>query len=149
MATLKQNLTSEQIDDVVNSLPPCLAATKRVADKLREQIQNKLRLQLKDIKLVNKPEALERLKEMIYRHHYNSLVQPGEAVGIRAAEGLSQPITQMTLNAFHTAGSSANSASGIDAIEDLYNVRKTLKFQNSSIHFKDKNLIFSVRICYN
>lgn len=142
MAALKQNLTPEQIEDVVNSLPPCLAATKRVADKLREQIQNKLRLQLKDVKLVNKPEALEKLKEMIYRQHYNSLVQPGEAVGIRAAEGLSQPITQMTLNAFHTAGSSANSASGIDAIEDLYNVRKNLKFQNSSIHFKNKNLIY-------
>lgn len=142
MTLIKQKLTSEQIEDIVNDFPSCLAATRRIADKMREQIQNKIRLQLKDIEIVNTPEAIDRLKEMIRRQHFNSLVQPGEPVGIRAAESLSQPTTQMALNAFHSAGFSASTSSGIDAIQELYNVRKERKNENSYIHFKNKNYIF-------
>ena len=104
MTPLKQKLSPEQIEDIVNDFPQCLAATAKVAAKMREQIQLKLRLQLKDIEIVNTPKAIDRLKEMIRRQHYNSLVHPGEPVGIRAAESLSQPTTQMALNAFHSAG---------------------------------------------
>ncbi len=142
MTPLKQKLSPEQIEDIVNDFPQCLAATTKVAAKMREQIQNKLRLQLKDIEIVNTPKAIDRLKEMIRRQHYNSLVHPGEPVGIRAAESLSQPTTQMALNAFHSAGFSASTSSGIDAIQELYNVRKERKNENSYIHFCDKNYIF-------
>jgi len=33
-----------------------------------------------------------------------SLVHPGEAVGILAAQSIGEPSTQMTLNTFHLAG---------------------------------------------
>jgi DNA-directed RNA polymerase I subunit RPA1 len=33
-----------------------------------------------------------------------SLVDPGEAVGLLASQGVGEPSTQMTLNTFHLAG---------------------------------------------
>jgi len=33
-----------------------------------------------------------------------SLVEPGEAVGLLASQGVGEPSTQMTLNTFHLAG---------------------------------------------
>lgn len=34
----------------------------------------------------------------------HSLVEPGEAVGLLAAQSIGEPSTQMTLNTFHFAG---------------------------------------------
>jgi hypothetical protein len=134
-------LSSAQIEDIVNSLPPCMAAVTKVANKMREEIQNKLRLQLQDVKIVDNPEAINKLKAAIRMQHYNSLVSPGEPVGIRSAEANSQPITQSALSAFHSAGSGGSIADGIDAIRELYNVSKERKNEFIYIHFKNKNLI--------
>lgn len=138
----KQKLTNEEIEDVVNALPPILAALPKVANKVREQIQNKIRLQLKDIMMIKTPESLKKLKEMIVKAHYNSLAQPGEPVGMRAAEAFGQPTTQMALSVFHSAGA-ASSVAGIDAIKELYQLKKeNRKNDNTTIHFKNKDLIY-------
>jgi DNA-directed RNA polymerase beta' subunit len=138
-------LSSEQIDDIVSALPPCMAASSKVAAKLRDEIQKKLRLQLQDQTIVDHPEAIEKLKAMIRMQHYNSQAIPGEAVGMRAAEANSQPITQAALNAFHSAGAGAGNsiiAKGVDAIRELYYVSSSRKMELTFIHFKNKNLIF-------
>ena len=138
----KQKLTNEEIENVVNALPPILAALPKVANKVREQIQNKIRLQLKDIMMVKTPETMEKLKEMLINAHYNSLAQPGEPVGMRAAEAFGQPTTQMALSVFHSAGA-ASSVAGIDAIKELYQLKKeNRKNDNTTIHFKNKDLIY-------
>jgi DNA-directed RNA polymerase beta' subunit len=134
-------LSSSQIEDIVNSLPQCMAATTKVANKMREEIQTKLRLQLQDLEIVDNPEAIEKLKAAIRMQHFNSLAAPGEPVGIRSAEANSQPITQSALSAFHSAGSGGSIADGIDAVRELYNVSKERKNEFIYIHFKDKNLI--------
>jgi hypothetical protein len=138
-------LNPKQIDDIVSALPPCMAACSKVANKLREEIQKKLRLQLQDQMIIDKPEAIEKLKSMIRMQHYNSLAIPGEAVGMRAAEANSQPITQAALNAFHSAGAGGGNsviAKGVDAIRELYYVSSSRKMELTFIHFKNKNLIF-------
>ena len=43
--------------------------------------------------------------------YMNSLVEPGEAVGLLAAQSIGEPSTQMTLNTFHFAGFGAVSIS--------------------------------------
>ena len=43
--------------------------------------------------------------------YMSSLADPGEAVGLLAAQGLGEPSTQMTLNTFHFAGFGAVSVS--------------------------------------
>ena len=40
----------------------------------------------------------------MYIKYLKSTVDPGEAVGTLAAQGLGEPSTQMTLNTFHLAG---------------------------------------------
>lgn len=59
-------------------------------------------------------EALMHLKYM------KSLVHPGEAVGIIAAESIGEPSTQMTLNTFHFAGhGAANVTLGIPRLREI------------------------------
>ena len=135
-------LTSEEIDDIVESLPNTLAATRKCAEFMRKQIQKSLRLQLSDKSMKINPKGIPKLKEYIQMQHYNSLVPAGEPVGIRAAEAIGQPITQMSLNAFHSAGSSASVGSGIDAMKEIFNVSQKRKNENTFIHFKDKYLTF-------
>lgn len=137
-----RRLTPEEIDDIVEALPKTLAATKKCALFLRKQIQDSLRLQLSDNSMKIVPEGIPKLKEYIRIQHYNSLVPAGEPVGIRAAEAIGQPITQMSLNAFHSAGSSASVGSGIDAMKEIFNVSQKRKNENTFLHFKNKYLSF-------
>ncbi len=141
MSKLK-SLSDEQIEDIVSAMPPCLAATAKAAELMRNQIMNKLRSQLKMLKLVDNPEAIQKLKDAIIMQHYNSLVPAGEPVGIRAAEAISQPTTQGALNAFHTAGAAATVATGIDAVRELYNVPERRKRENVYMHFCNQNYTF-------
>ncbi|ORE11227.1 beta and beta-prime subunits of DNA dependent RNA-polymerase [Rhizopus microsporus var. microsporus] len=62
----------------------------------------------------NKFKALMNLK---YLH---SLVEPGEAVGLLAAQSVGEPSTQMTLNTFHFAGyGAANVTLGIPRLREI------------------------------
>lgn len=45
-----------------------------------------------------------RLKDLLYLKWQRSLCDPGEAVGLLAAQSIGEPSTQMTLNTFHFAG---------------------------------------------
>jgi hypothetical protein len=137
-----RRLTPEEIDDIVEALPTTLAATRKCAEFMRKQIQDSLRLQLSDKSMKIVPEGIPKLKEYIRMQHLNSLVPAGEPVGIRAAEAIGQPITQMSLNAFHSAGSSASVGSGIDAMKEIFNVSQKRKNENTFIHFKNKYLSF-------
>jgi hypothetical protein len=52
--------------------------------------------------------------------YFESLLDPGEAVGLLAAESIGEPLTQLCLNVFHTAGvGSITSHQGIPRINEL------------------------------
>ncbi|XP_072860138.2 DNA-directed RNA polymerase I subunit RPA1 isoform X2 [Pogona vitticeps] len=46
----------------------------------------------------------QRLKDLLHLKWQQSLCDPGEAVGLLAAQSIGEPSTQMTLNTFHFAG---------------------------------------------
>ncbi|ELV10798.1 DNA-directed RNA polymerase I subunit RPA1 [Tupaia chinensis] len=48
--------------------------------------------------------SLDRLKTLLQLKWQRSLCDPGEAVGLLAAQSIGEPSTQMTLNTFHFAG---------------------------------------------
>ncbi len=49
-----------------------------------------------------------------------SLVNPGESVGVLAAQSIGEPSTQMTLNTFHLAGhGGANVTLGIPRLREI------------------------------
>lgn len=59
--------------------------------------------------------------EMLFSMKYlQSLVEPGEAVGIVAGQSVGEPSTQMTLNTFHLAGHSAKNVTlGIPRLREI------------------------------
>lgn len=52
----------------------------------------------------NLPVKKNKFKDAVYWKSFKSLCQPGEAVGVLAAQSVGEPSTQMTLNTFHFAG---------------------------------------------
>lgn len=61
-----------------------------------------------------------QFKKIVDLKYFNSLVHPGENVGIIAAQGIGEPSTQMTLNTFHLAGhGGANMTLGIPRLREI------------------------------
>jgi DNA-directed RNA polymerase II subunit RPB1 len=68
--------------------------------------------------------AFDTLCEMLVMKNWQSWAQPGELVGIIAAQSIGEPSTQMTLNTFHLAGVAAksNMTRGVPRLEELLKV---------------------------
>ncbi|KAJ2616978.1 hypothetical protein EV177_000779 [Coemansia sp. RSA 1804] len=55
-----------------------------------------------------------------YLNYLHSLIEPGESVGLIAAQGIGEPSTQMTLNTFHLAGFGAKNVTlGIPRLREI------------------------------
>ncbi|KAI8868419.1 beta and beta-prime subunits of DNA dependent RNA-polymerase [Ramicandelaber brevisporus] len=61
-----------------------------------------------------------QFRSMMYLQFIKSLIDPGEVVGLLAAQSVGEPSTQMTLNTFHSAGSAAaNVTMGIPRLREI------------------------------
>ncbi|KAF7301868.1 DNA-directed RNA polymerase subunit [Mycena indigotica] len=73
--------------------------------------------------LYNSSRTLARSKHfraLMNVKYMRSLVEPGEAVGLLASQGVGEPSTQMTLNTFHFAGhGAANVTLGIPRLREI------------------------------
>lgn len=64
----------------------------------------------------------------IHSRFTRALVNPGEMVGVLAAQSIGEPATQMTLNTFHFAGvSSKNVTLGVPRLKEILNVATNIK----------------------
>lgn len=62
----------------------------------------------------------KKFKALMQLKYMRSLINPGEAVGIVAAQSIGEPSTQMTLNTFHFAGhGAANVTLGIPRMREI------------------------------
>ena len=62
-------------------------------------------------------------------------VNPGEMVGVLAAQSIGEPATQMTLNTFHFAGvSSKNITLGVPRLKEILNVAKNIKTPSMTVY---------------
>ena len=112
------------------------------------------------------------LLENIVLYYKQSIVNPGEMVGIISGQSIGEPSTQLTLNTFHNAGvsSKSNVTRGIPRIEEILRLTKNpknpsmtvfLKFQdqhdqeksanfaNMLEHTKLADMVKSVQICFD
>ena len=61
--------------------------------------------------------------------------QPGEMVGVLAAQSIGEPATQMTLNTFHFAGVSAKNVTlGVPRLKEILNVSSNIKTPSMTIY---------------
>lgn len=81
----------------------------------------------------------KKLFERISQHFETLIVEPGEAVGIVAAQSLGEPGTQLTLRTKHYAGSAEVSVgSGIQRVEEIVDGRSKAKYPTMTIHMIDR-----------
>jgi len=83
----------------------------------------------------------EKLFEKIEEQYNLSKVEPGEAVGIIAAQSLGEPGTQLTLRTKHYAGAAEVSVgSGIQRVEEIVDGRSKAKYATMTIYLEDPEL---------
>jgi len=82
--------------------------------------------------------AFDTLCEMLVTKNWQAWVQPGEQVGIIAAQSIGEPSTQMTLNTFHLAGvaSKSNVTRGVPRLKELLKVTQNPKAVSLTIPLK-------------
>ena len=81
-------------------------------------------------------------KNLIFLKYLNSLIQPGESVGVLAAQSIGEPSTQMTLNTFHLAGNGGvNVTLGIPRLREiLMTSEKNIKTPIMTLPMKSKDI---------
>ncbi|AHH01717.1 DNA-directed RNA polymerase RPB1 [Pithovirus sibericum] len=140
-------LTEDEVSDILSVLVVgktggasregvgVLAPAYEAASIATESIREKLRRDLS--KIVITPLGIPDLKDEIRRQFGKSRVAPGTPVGFSVAEAIGGPSTQMTLNAFHSAGS-AGSGQGIERIQQMIDLTKKPKMTICLVHFKER-----------
>ena len=83
--------------------------------------------------------AINILLELIITNYKKALVNPGEMVGIIAAQSIGEPTTQLTLNTFHFAGvaSKSNVTRGVPRIEEVLSLSENPKNPSVTIYLKE------------
>ena len=117
-------------------------------------------------------QALVILLENIVLKYKQSIVHPGEMVGVIAGQSIGEPTTQLTLNTFHLSGvaSKSNVTRGVPRIEEILRLTKNPKNPSMTVHLnaideqeKDKasqysnmlehtklvDVVKSVQICFD
>ena len=98
---------------------------KKIIDTLKENVESS-----------NEPK-LKKILEATEQEYDEAKVEPGESVGIVAAESIGEPGTQMTLNTFHFAGvAEMNVTMGLPRIIEVLDGRKDIKTPMMEIYLK-------------
>ncbi|MDO8538740.1 MAG: DNA-directed RNA polymerase subunit A'' [archaeon] len=85
-----------------------------------------------------KDKEAKELLLLLEQRYVKAMVEPGEAVGIIAAQSLGEPGTQLTLRTKHYAGAAEVSVgSGIQRMEEIVDGRSKAKYPIMTIHLHD------------
>ena len=81
------------------------------------------------------------LMETIILQYKQSVITPGEMVGIIAAQSIGEPTTQLTLNTFHFAGVASKSSvtRGVPRIEEILSLSENPKAPSMTVYLKQFN----------
>jgi DNA-directed RNA polymerase II subunit RPB1 len=104
-------------------------------------------LRPKTLELISE-EQLDHIIRLIRLRYANSLIDYGTAVGILAAQSISEPLTQYMLDSHHRSVGSGTSKSGVIRINELYSMYNIDKEAtpmmvipvNSNVFSKEKNI---------
>lgn len=93
-------------------------------------------------------DAFMHILHEIEHRWLRSKANPGEMVGVLAAQSIGEPATQMTLNTFHFAGvSSKNVTLGVPRLKEILNVAKNIKTPSMKIYLQgDKSKEAAMRL---
>jgi DNA-directed RNA polymerase subunit A" len=110
-----------QINSLVDQLPL----------KIREEIDK-----VASAKKLNKQQK-ERLEEEILKTYNESRFEPGDVIGIIAAQSISEPATQMTMRTYHFAGTAGIRVTyGLPRLIEIFDAKKELETPMMTIFLK-------------
>ena len=113
-------------------------------------------MDMKEIKELLPPRLIERSKDAMNEYKLNdsqkkkawkiivelykkSQFEPGEAIGVVAAQSISEPGTQMTMRTYHVAGAAAIQVTlGLPRLIEIFDARRTPKTPMMTVHLKSK-----------
>lgn len=122
----KRNLTNIEIQDILNSIEQNKSIPLVVSNSHIANIRKNLSAQLEKIQIY--PEYINDLKQEIAKQYNISKINPGESVGIVAAQSIGERQTQMTLDTFHSAGSALKTVlAGVPRFSELLSATKNPK----------------------
>lgn len=134
---LKRKLTDKEINNILDKLV-LRQKQSQVLDLALDNHKNDLLNNLKKIEI--KESKINKLTDIIIKQFYKSIIAPGEAVGINAAQCISEPTTQGTLNTFHSAGISAKNVTlGFPRAKELFNATTKPSNPTLTVYFTDYN----------
>ena len=83
----------------------------------------------------------EKMMNEIKLSFIKSIIEPGEMVGIIAAQSVGEPTSQMTLNTKHFAGVAKGGSAnmGVSRIQELLHYSKNIKTPQMMVYFKDSH----------
>ena len=85
--------------------------------------------------------AFQHVLGEVENRFLRAAANPGEMVGVLAAQSIGEPATQMTLNTFHFAGvSSKNVTLGVPRLKEILNVAKTIKTPSMTVYQEPHNV---------
>ena len=134
----KRLLTTQEIEYILSCISPIIGIPYDTAKSISESIKKPLRDELQTLKVY--PKIIPKLRAEIEDNYERSKIQPGESIGITAAQSFGQFYTQSTLNTFHTAGLSIKAVvSGVVRFEEILNATTKPKGVYCTIKFKGHN----------
>ena len=108
---------------------------KQYKDKIPELLLDRLKQRLSSNA---KKSDVEKVLKILEDEYNNAKVDPGESVGLVAAESLGEPGTQMTLNTKHFQGvSELQTTIGLPRLVEIFDGRKELDKPLMEIYLKD------------
>ena len=138
MDNQKRSLSCQEIEYILGCITPIIGIPHDTAKSIAESIKKPLRDELQTLKVYSK--IIPKLRDEIGDNYERSKIQPGESIGITAAQSFGQFYTQSTLNTFHTAGLSIKAVvSGVVRFEEILNATTKPKGAYCTIKFKENN----------
>lgn len=124
LKTVRRGILNRMLDPIMSLYPPTnkIGSTSEIfaadlATYLKDNPDRLIRDKKKGINGMVSKKAFQAIMELKYM---KSIVEPGEAVGVVAAQSVGEPSTQMTLNTFHLAGHSAKNVTlGIPRLREI------------------------------
>ncbi len=113
---------------------------EKAGGRLPERIVQELVEKLEEYRSKLDKKKIEEIVELTVREYESRLVDPGEPVGIVAAQSIGEPGTQMTLRTFHYAGvRELNVTLGLPRLIEIVDARKTPSTPMMEVYLDEKH----------
>ena len=148
----RSNLSPAEVIPAVESLLARLIVVRGTDDLSKEGQHNatllfkaQLRSRLAFKRLVTEYSlnklAFQHVLGEIENRFIRAIANPGEMVGVLAAQSIGEPATQMTLNTFHFAGvSSKNVTLGVPRLKEILNLARNIKTPSMTVYQEPNNV---------